>query len=425
MKTKTLASSPPDTQALLPPLLESAIADLEKAMIAYLHPRTMEGLSPGKTKADLESKEFEQLRSLLERSAASAEVQEKIGTSIALICQKAPGEIHDLLSFFKEIIQNESLQKKVSKNQALSMAEPPRQDENQDEGGKDFHLRVETRSYSLTDLLFLLKEQKIRTRSVMLRRDTLVWSGVEKSRWIESVLLDLPSAPLWFGVSRDDRWLLYDGEQRLCTCRDFLTQDAFRLEGLEFLPKYEGKVWSELPRSAQRRILEGRWSISLLEKGTDIQSLYSLMRRLQSSTLDEQSCREIATEGVFTPTLDALEVQIKKEGLDSFFRSESPFRQQIAHAFFGVPLRDPSEKNPIDGLLLQMAERVHTTGIERERISQSLLAKLREERKKNQEKENADDQKKQAQIAKNLAVAAVGVLGLVGVVALFSSASKK
>lgn len=83
-----------------------------------------------------------------------------------------------------------------------------------------------------------------------------VWNDVTQSKFIESILLGLPTPSLFVAeVSGDDnegRLEIIDGTQRIRTLARFLNNEL-RLTGLEELETLNGFTYSDLPLSRQRR----------------------------------------------------------------------------------------------------------------------------------------------------------------------------
>lgn len=89
------------------------------------------------------------------------------------------------------------------------------------------------------------------------------------SKFIESVILDLPIPYLFFADERETGKLeIVDGSQRIRTLNSFKNNE-FELEGLEKLDLLNGFKFSDLPESRQRRFLRKTLrSIELTEKAS-------------------------------------------------------------------------------------------------------------------------------------------------------------
>ncbi|WP_396156694.1 DUF262 domain-containing protein, partial [Flavobacterium macrobrachii] len=102
-----------------------------------------------------------------------------------------------------------------------------------------------------------------------------LWLETKKSRFIESLMLDLP-IPLFYFDERDDKkWYVVDGLQRMSTLEHFMigkggigkNKDKLVLQNLEFLTEFNGKSWDDLPKDIKRRINSNQVTITLIGKG--------------------------------------------------------------------------------------------------------------------------------------------------------------
>ncbi len=153
--------------------------------------------------------------------------------------------------------------------------------------------------------------RRIRTNAINLypdfQRNEGVWSKVAKSRLIESLLIRIPIPAFYFDASDDEHWLVIDGLQRLSTVRDFVFGEM-RLAGLEFLHNLEGKKYSELSTSLQRRIDETEVVCYVILPGTPPRVKFDIFRRINTGgePLSPQEIRHALNVGICTDLLKAL-----------------------------------------------------------------------------------------------------------------------
>lgn len=79
------------------------------------------------------------------------------------------------------------------------------------------------------------------------------WSLKQQSEWIESLLVNIPSSPLYFYETSYNHHELIDGHQRLFAIRDFY-QNRLTLRGLELKPELNGLTYSQLPAEAAEKL---------------------------------------------------------------------------------------------------------------------------------------------------------------------------
>ncbi len=82
-----------------------------------------------------------------------------------------------------------------------------------------------------------------------------VWKNDRKkqSRFIESILLDLPIPPMFFAETESGILEVVDGSQRIRTINEFLS-NGFALTKLEKIPELEGLKFEDFKNSRQRMI---------------------------------------------------------------------------------------------------------------------------------------------------------------------------
>ena len=95
----------------------------------------------------------------------------------------------------------------------------------------------------------------------------MIWPNKNKSRFIESILLNLPIPYLFCADDDDGRTEIIDGSQRMRTIVEFY-QNGFELRNLELLTELNGFRFSDLPEKRQRRVKKK--TIRLIELTNDM-----------------------------------------------------------------------------------------------------------------------------------------------------------
>jgi hypothetical protein len=152
------------------------------------------------------------------------------------------------------------------------------------------------------------------------------WKELQKSRFIESILLGIPLPSIFVAQDTDGRWELVDGLQRVNTLLELqgLLKDEngellppLRLVSTTFLPALEGKVWdskagpSALTQAQQLDIKRSKFDIKIVKRTSATYAKYELFRRLNSygSSLTAQelrSCLLISVDPRFQRWLEEL-----------------------------------------------------------------------------------------------------------------------
>lgn len=156
-------------------------------------------------------------------------------------------------------------------------------------------------------LINRLKNDAIELESDFQRKAGL-WTIEQKSRLIESILLNIPLPAFYFDSSDKDKWLVIDGLQRLSTINEFVVQEKFKLTNLEFLEKWKGCKFSELPYSLRSTIEETNFNAYFVRKNTPKNVKYNIFKRINTGglVLTPQEIRNALYQGKATKFLSKM-----------------------------------------------------------------------------------------------------------------------
>ncbi len=189
-----------------------------------------------------------------------------------------------------------------------------------------------------------------------------LWSEIKKSRFIESLMLDLP-IPLFYFDERDDKkWYVVDGLQRMSTLEHFVigkggvgnNKSHLILQNLEFLTEYNGKTWEDLPKDIKRRINSNQVTITLIGKGTPDEVKYTIFSRINQGDvpLKAQEIRTALFQGYridFLESLISSETEIGrlfKKATDSSVKSKRQEDLDFISRFIAFYLIDYTQYEP-------------------------------------------------------------------------------
>lgn len=121
----------------------------------------------------------------------------------------------------------------------------------------DAQLALAANSVSIRTIMKAHVEGRLRLRPPFQRN--LVWNKDQKSYLVDSILRNLPIPELYIQVgdvpgANDDLMVVVDGQQRIATCIEFMT-DQLRLTGEDLGLEWKGRKFSELHEN-----LRGRFS---------------------------------------------------------------------------------------------------------------------------------------------------------------------
>jgi hypothetical protein len=134
-----------------------------------------------------------------------------------------------------------------------------------------------------------------------------VWKNVQKSKFIESILLNFPLPPIYLNETKDSNYVVIDGLQRSTTLREFY-KGELKLEGLEALPKYNDSFFKTLPETLQSKFENKKLTIFALKPSTPMVVIYDLFNRINTggTQLNRQEVRNCIFIGRATQLLKDL-----------------------------------------------------------------------------------------------------------------------
>ena len=125
-----------------------------------------------------------------------------------------------------------------------------------------------------------------------------IWNIQHKSRFVESLMLNIPIPVFYVAEDREANWMVVDGIQRMTTINDYVTGE-FALAGLEYLTDLNRKRYADLPRRMRRRIDETAFVINVMEPDTPPDVMFNVFRRINTGglTLNGQEIRHALHPG--------------------------------------------------------------------------------------------------------------------------------
>ncbi|MFG2565093.1 DUF262 domain-containing protein [Streptomyces sp. NPDC048567] len=145
-------------------------------------------------------------------------------------------------------------------------------------------IRVNTKQFSLRNVLDMIEDESLDLAPDFQRGQ--VWKLVQKSRLVESVLLQIPLPAFYFAEDTDGLMRVVDGLQRLSTIRDFVRGGegaGFALKGLEYLHgAVEGKRFEDLPAPWKRRIYNTQIVANVVDPTTPPDVMYDIFKRINT-----------------------------------------------------------------------------------------------------------------------------------------------
>ncbi|MGN0656252.1 MAG: DUF262 domain-containing protein [Ruminiclostridium sp.] len=168
---------------------------------------------------------------------------------------------------------------------------------------------IATDSYSMSigELINIYSEHEIDIHPKFQR--LFRWSSYQKTRFIESIMLNIPIPPIFVSQNENGIWDVVDGVQRLSTIFQFVGKlkdendnlvEGLTLEGTKSIPELEGICWESsndasksLPQDLKLDFKRAKIVVNIVKKESDSSAKYELFQRLNTggSKLSEQEVR--------------------------------------------------------------------------------------------------------------------------------------
>jgi len=192
-----------------------------------------------------------------------------------------------------------------------------------------------------------------------LQRNPGLWNNVQKSQFIESLMIKLP-VPLFYFDGSKRPWRVIDGLQRLHTIISFI-EGKFKLSGLEYLVKEcDGKFFADktMPGYLRARILNAELIGYVINPGTPPEVKYNIFKRINTGglKLTGQEIRNAFFKGApaeFTKSL-AL-TTLFKEVTNNRIPTRRMLDREYVTRFTAFQIYDYKEYNGKMDLFLSMA----------------------------------------------------------------------
>lgn len=133
------------------------------------------------------------------------------------------------------------------------------------------------------------------------------WNNYQKTRFVESILLGIPTPPIFVAEDKEGKWELVDGLQRLSTIISFFGllkgpsegKNKWTLEKAPLISSLEGINIDTLPLLFQRNIKRAYCRVEIIKWDSNIDMRYELFNRLNTggSSLTEQEIRNCIFRG--------------------------------------------------------------------------------------------------------------------------------
>jgi len=111
-----------------------------------------------------------------------------------------------------------------------------------------------------------------------------VWDDTKASRFIESILMQIPTPVIYLAEDEEGKQLTIDGHQRLKSIYRFWSND-FPLKNLTVFKELNGKYFRDLDKKYQRALLNGVIRTILIRRESDNDIKFELFERLNTGSV--------------------------------------------------------------------------------------------------------------------------------------------
>ncbi len=159
--------------------------------------------------------------------------------------------------------------------------------------------------FSVFEYLRQLEKGKIKIQPDFQRNQ--VWNNVQKSKFIESIILNFPLPPIYLNETKESTYIVIDGLQRSTALEEFY-KGTYALTGIEAIPKYNKKKFKDLPEVLQSKFEDKKLTVFVLKPSTPMVVIYDLFNRINTggTQLNRQEVRNCIFIGKSTQLLKDL-----------------------------------------------------------------------------------------------------------------------
>ncbi len=159
-------------------------------------------------------------------------------------------------------------------------------------------LHTSRQDKAIVDLFRMIQEKEICLSPDFQRR--YVWTKGAASKFIESLLINIPIPTIFVSTTKDGTWDVVDGQQRLTAIAQFLNNDL-KLSGLETLPELNKLYYKDLEEKTQKILNNRTLSLVIIDDDSSEDIKFDIFMRINQGSvkLNEQELRNCLYRGPF------------------------------------------------------------------------------------------------------------------------------
>jgi hypothetical protein len=182
------------------------------------------------------------------------------------------------------------------------------------------------------------------------QRNPNVWNPKQKSKFIESIILNFP-LPYWYVTqTRNGEYIVVDGLQRTLAIRDFMNNE-FKLTGLEALSHLNDLNFEDLKKiqgDYETRIEDKKISLYVIQHSASSKVIYDIFNRVNTggTKLERQEIRNCIFTGKSTRLLKNIsEQEYFKQAIDSGFSPKRMKDRELILRYLAFRICDDYHEN--------------------------------------------------------------------------------
>lgn len=142
-------------------------------------------------------------------------------------------------------------------------------------------INVQENPFTVSDLIKIYDVRKSLKVDPDFQRNR-VWNRDQQSRFVESLLLNIPLAPLYLNQDRKGAYIVVDGLQRFTAVYDYV-KGTYPLENLKALPWLNGKRFNQLGSKLKARIEDKKLPCYVIKPSVEMRRIYDIFNRINTS----------------------------------------------------------------------------------------------------------------------------------------------
>lgn len=204
------------------------------------------------------------------------------------------------------------------------------------------------------------------------------WEEEKQSRFVESLILEMPVPPIFVIETDDGVYELIDGLQRISSYLHFRgerlgeTEDEFlELQGCDIVKDLNGLTFDNLPKALQIKIKRSFVRMEVIKKESEISLKYHMFKRLNTGgeILSAQEIRNCTIRLLGSKGIDFLEECSKNEDFKSVInriasdKRKTKYDQELVLRFFAIKNDIENYRYPVTEYLTRYLEKITTEEI--------------------------------------------------------------